>query len=120
MGGRSGRGIGSRSPIGYASGYQNSYSHAEITPLAFSRPRCEFNSHRGGQYRETIIGRGLPDAASPDDGFPISPLPDTRFAVVGIGHRGTPISGIGHRGGSIAGRVSSGGVNIGNGTIGAD
>ena len=29
MGGRSGRGI--RSPIGYASGYQNSYSHAEIT-----------------------------------------------------------------------------------------
>jgi hypothetical protein len=29
MGGRSGRGI--RSPIGYASGYQNSFSHAEIT-----------------------------------------------------------------------------------------
>ena len=29
MGGRSGRGI--RSPIGYASGYQNSYSDAEIT-----------------------------------------------------------------------------------------
>jgi len=31
MGGRSGRGI--RSPIGYASGYQNSYSDAEITDL---------------------------------------------------------------------------------------
>jgi len=29
MGGRSGR--GSRSPIGYASDYQKSYSHAEIT-----------------------------------------------------------------------------------------
>jgi hypothetical protein len=29
MGGRSGR--GSRSPIGYESGYQNSYSDAEIT-----------------------------------------------------------------------------------------
>jgi len=32
MGGRSGRGI--RSPIGYASGYQNSYSDAEITVRA--------------------------------------------------------------------------------------
>ena len=34
MGGRSRRGI--RSPIGYASGYQNSYSHAEITVRQYS------------------------------------------------------------------------------------
>jgi len=38
-----------------------------------------------------MIGRGLPDTALPDDGFPISPLPDTRLAA-GIGHRGTPTS----------------------------
>ena len=89
------------------------------TPLAFSRPRCVLNSHWGGHYRETIIGRGIPDVDFPDDGFPISPLPDTRSAL-GIGHRGTPISGIGYWGGAISGRVSSGGVSIGKGNIGAD
>jgi len=73
-----------------------------------------------GQYRETIIGRGLPVIASPDDGFPISPLPDARLAVRNRSS-GHPFMGnIGHRGGSISGRVSSGGVNIGNGSIGAD
>jgi len=71
----------------------------------------------GGQYRETIIGRGLPDTASPDDGFPISPSPMLVWQC-GIGHRGTPISGIGHRegqyregyhrGGSISGTAVSG------------
>ena len=30
----------------------------------------------GGQYRETIIGGGLPDAALPDDGWPILGCPN--------------------------------------------
>ena len=66
-----------------------------------------------------LLWRGLPVIASPDDGFPISPRPMLVWEC-GIGHRGTPLWGIGHRGGSISGRVSSGGVNIGNGSIGAD
>jgi hypothetical protein len=43
MGDRSGR--GSRSPIGYANGYQNSNSHAEIT-IRQNEEMAQFHGHR--------------------------------------------------------------------------
>jgi len=66
MGGRSGRGI--RSPIGYASGYQNSYSDAEITvcfmtrvpvrPIAMARGSGLMGG--GGSAPSPAHGRPLP------------------------------------------------------------
>jgi hypothetical protein len=41
------------------------------------------NEHRGGRYRETIIGGGSIGKTSPDDGFPILTPPDVSLTHIG-------------------------------------